>query len=442
MGSKPVPLRSPATRARLRGFVAVSTLVSALLAGWLIALWGRPSLFVVVLFWLLHVGAESSLIQLPLGTLSGGFLILMTAAFAANPSTAFFVGALSGISQSEMRGRRPGIRVLFNCAQGGIYTGAASWAYWLIRGSTGPRLASVLGCAAAAGVALAANTSLVAGVVSIERSRRFLSTWREMLWPAPNYLSFSLMALLIASLYSRVGPMASAFLIAPIVVLSAVQRGRLELMNAQDQTLRAFVRAVELKDPYTKGHSERVAKLVGRMLRQLDFSESEVESHCYGALLHDLGKVAVPSRVLSKPDALTAAEFEVVKIHSRVGAEIVGKIAFLRDEVPTVLFHHERLDGRGYPWGLKGSAIPFAARVLAVADTFDALTWIRPYRSALSREDALEEIRGVAGTQLDPVAIDALERALATETDLGVPDVAISRRATAGDPLAEAKGAR
>lgn len=380
---------------------------------WLASYWGTPKILVVAFFWLLHIAAESSAIQLPAGSLSAGFLILMAAAFCTSPPTAAAVGFLSALSLLELRTSRSTVRIVFNAAQGAIYTGAAAIVFWVVRaGDVGP-LAAVTATLLSASTAFVLNTGLVAGVLSVERGRNVLRAWRELLWPAPNYLGFAFAALMVSSLYRSSGPLAATFLLTPLLVLRVAHKGYVELEKAQTRTLHAFVRAVELKDPYTKGHSERVAEIAVALFRELGVDETELRELYYGALLHDLGKVAVSGRILAKPGPLSRAEYEVIKRHPSLGAAIAREIGFLANQVPQILFHHERLDGSGYPWGLKGEAIPFEARVLAVADAFDALTWHRPYREALTDVDAMEEIRHSVGTQLDPVPVAALDGLLA-----------------------------
>jgi hypothetical protein len=395
----------------------VAVYVAAVAAGalgfvvWLGARWGPPAIGAVLFFWALHIFAESAALHLPAGTLSAGYLVLMTCAFSSPPTTAAVVGALSAVSLLEWRERRETIRIVFNAGQGAFYTGGASAMFWIVRGAGHVRPDTLIAATVAAAlVALLLNTGLVAGALSLERHRRVAGVWRELVWPAPNYIGFAFAALMVGSLYREWGPLAAVFLVTPLLVLRVAHRGYTELEDAHVRTLRAFVRAVELKDPYTRGHSERVAEIALELFQELGVDEGDLRQRYYGTLLHDLGKVAVSGHILTKPGSLTWAEFESVKTHPALGAAIAGEIAFLADQVPLILFHHERLDGQGYPWGLRGDAIPFDARVLAVADTFDALTWVRPYRDALSYADALEEIRRCVGTQLDPRPVAALER--------------------------------
>jgi HD-GYP domain-containing protein (c-di-GMP phosphodiesterase class II) len=289
--------------------------------------------------------------------------------------------------------------------------GLASASFLLIQSvlgdGVGVLLLSAIGGAL---VAILLNTTLVAGVVGLERGRSLLSVWRELAWPTIGSLPFGFAALFVAVLYGQWGPVAAVFILAPLFVLRRARHGKVELEAARERTLRAFVSAVELKDPYTSRHSERVAAIALEIHRALGKREEFLQRRYYGALLHDIGKVGVSGRILGKPGRLTSSEYEVIQRHPGTGAFVVGGVSFLQDLVPEILHHHERIDGRGYPSALADEEIPFEARVLAVADTFEALTSDRPYRNALSHQQALVEIRASAGSQLDPVPVEALTR--------------------------------
>lgn len=174
-------------------------------------------------------------------------------------------------------------------------------------------------------------------------------------------------------------------------------------------SIRMLAAAIDEKDPYTRGHSDRVAKYSMLLGQQMGLSADDLDRLRIASLLHDVGKIGVDDRVLKKPGSLTPEEFEVMKQHPTKGANIMRPVAQLKDMLPGIELHHEHVDGRGYPHGLKGEAIPLMARVIAVADTLDAMTTNRPYQSALELEDALKHIRKVTGTKFDSRVVDALE---------------------------------
>lgn len=176
-------------------------------------------------------------------------------------------------------------------------------------------------------------------------------------------------------------------------------------------TIKAITAAVDAKDPYTRGHSQRVSDF-SRIIAQELALPAEITHHIrVGGLLHDVGKIGVPDRILTKPDRLTGEEYDVMKNHTRIGANIMKEVRMLQRELPALAEHHERMDGKGYPNGLAKEEISLAGRIVAVADVFDALTSDRPYRKALSAEEALEILDGDRNTHLDSQVVDALIRA-------------------------------
>ncbi len=188
-------------------------------------------------------------------------------------------------------------------------------------------------------------------------------------------------------------------------LIAALERGYLE-------TIRALASAIDAKDPYTRGHSERVAALSVEIARELGFDEAALVAVRYAGLLHDIGKIGVPEQVLRKPGRLTPEERTLIMSHAVVGAEIVEGISFLGGAEPAIRHHHERWDGAGYPDGLKGEAIPLVARVVNAADTWDACTSERPYQRAYSAPEVVGILDTLRGAQLDPAVHDAITRVL------------------------------
>jgi putative nucleotidyltransferase with HDIG domain len=175
------------------------------------------------------------------------------------------------------------------------------------------------------------------------------------------------------------------------------------IKNLDLQMIQSLALAVETKDPYTKGHSERVAELSQELATKMGLLQSDVERVRIAGILHDIGKIGVSEILLGKKDKLEDVEYEVVKLHSTEGQNILKPLYFLDDILPAIYHHHERFDGKGYPVGLSGRDIPLWARIIQVADSYDAMTSDRPYRIALTDEQAVKEITSCSGTQLDPV---------------------------------------
>jgi putative nucleotidyltransferase with HDIG domain len=195
-----------------------------------------------------------------------------------------------------------------------------------------------------------------------------------------------------------------------LVAMAAAASRELELRRRQAegtfaQTLGVLAETLELRDPYTAGHSRRVADYTRELARAMRLSPREIDVITNAALLHDLGKIGVPDSVLLKNGPLDERDRSIIGKHPVMGAQIIGSISSMEDVAPCVMHHHERVDGTGYPAHLVGDAIPIGARIIAVADTFDAMTTDRPYRRALSIEVALTELQRIAGTQLDMLVV-------------------------------------
>lgn len=176
------------------------------------------------------------------------------------------------------------------------------------------------------------------------------------------------------------------------------------------KTITALTEAIDAKDMYTAGHSQRVAEISATIAYELGLTQKEIDTIHYGALLHDIGKIGIPESILNKKGKLTKEEFFNIKRHPVIGTNILRSIDFLDDALHIVRYHHERYDGKGYPDGLKHDNIPFMARIVCIADAWDAMTSNRSYREALPIQVAIEELEKNAGTQFDPVMINTLER--------------------------------
>ena len=195
-------------------------------------------------------------------------------------------------------------------------------------------------------------------------------------------------------------------------LMASVALAQAQTQSAYTGAIRALASALDARDPYTAGHSDRVSVLSVAICRQLNLPAADVEVVRLGALLHDIGKIGIPDDVLRKPGALTAAEFDIIKQHPVIGARMLRSVAFLAPHIPIVELHHERPDGQGYPKGLRGDEIPLDARIVHVADAYDAITSARAYRSARPPAEALRELWRCAGTHFHADIVAALANAL------------------------------
>ena len=183
------------------------------------------------------------------------------------------------------------------------------------------------------------------------------------------------------------------------------------------KTIRAFAVAVEVKDLYTHGHSEKVKEYAVKIARRLELPHHEIERVQYAGLLHDIGKIGISEAILNKPGKLTAQEFQEIKRHPEMGAKIIADVPFLKTLVPLVLHHHEFFGGGGYPANLAGDDIPYGARILTVSDAYEAMTSNRPYRTSMSRDEALEILENGKGMQFDPAIVDVFVSIMRSEDE-------------------------
>ena len=259
------------------------------------------------------------------------------------------------------------------------------------------------------------NAVILSGIVRLSQGtpiRRFVL---GMLGTSgPIYIGYGVIGFLFVVLWipAGVGPFSGVLILAPLFTArwAFVQYG--DEQRAHARTLSALAAAVETKDLYTRGHSERVAVLCDLMAGSLGLSQQETESLRFAGMLHDIGKLAIPARVLRRVGGVSDADLARIATHPERGAEMVRDIEFLEGSIEAIRHHHERMDGRGYPAGLRGEEIPLFARIIAVADAFDSLTTSRTHRDAYTVGEATAELRRRAGAHLDPTIVAALGRGL------------------------------
>ena len=194
------------------------------------------------------------------------------------------------------------------------------------------------------------------------------------------------------------------------------------MLDAYNSTISTLAATIDAKDPYTRGHSQRVLEHALSGCKFLALSPEEIETLEYASVLHDIGKIAIDTRILNKPDVLTTSEWNIMHEHSAIGANMLKEIPFLEKASELVLHHHERYDGKGYPEGLKGKEIPIGARLIAVADAFDTMITNRSYRPALTLDYSIGELRACAGTQFCPTAVEAFIASLRARAKKSFPD--------------------
>ncbi|MQA04731.1 MAG: HD domain-containing protein [Streptosporangiales bacterium] len=346
-------------------------------------------------------------------SLSVAFPIRMAAVVLTGPWGAVIASAASLFAY--VPGGRTPVKRVFNVGQYMIAVGLAGLVYNGLGAETGPlnggNFASALfPFAVAALVYCLVNVALVSIVLALTSPIRPSELWREALRPlAPTYLGYGPVGMVIAVLWDEVGVLAAVLALGPIFIARWASTQLVAERQMHDGALRTFARAVEAKDLYTRGHSERVSKLSSLMGSELGMGEDRVALLRYAGLLHDIGKIRVPTHILQKAGPLTRDEFAAIQLHPVYGQAMMRDVAFLDDVLPGILHHHERMDGAGYPMGLAARDIPEFARIIAVADALDSMTSTRSYRSASSVVDAMAEIRRSAGPQFDPAMVAVLE---------------------------------
>jgi putative nucleotidyltransferase with HDIG domain len=338
--------------------------------------------------------------------------VLASAAIAPHWVSIAVVAAASLAGQ--IAAKRDRVRSVFNAAQESLALALAILAYQALGGvplhSIGE--SSSLSLFALFLVFFVTNSICVSGALGIVSDRNPWTIWKENTLSALPYDFLSLPAILfVVWAYSKFGPIGVFVFAVPLFGLRQLYKVTGQLEQTNRELLELMVAAIEARDPYTSGHSRRVADKARLIARAIGLREKEIERIVAAALLHDVGKIyEVFGPILSKPGRLTPEEQVIMRTHPVKSAELAGKVTELRDVVPLIRHHHENFDGTGYPDGLKGEGIPLGSRIIMFADTIDAMTTDRPYRSALDATSVRKELLRFRGTQFDPSICDALLR--------------------------------
>jgi HD-GYP domain-containing protein (c-di-GMP phosphodiesterase class II) len=371
------------------------------------------SLLGVVLFGVLIFAADNLSAPLPkTGSVSVNFGISLASLIIFGPSTAIIVTFISIFNIREFVKRVPYYRHLFNAGQYLIAMGIASLVFETIYNHEAtfffdPRNIGFI--LAAAYIFFFLNTLLTAGAISISEGINFGNVWVfNFAWLVPFQLFLAAMAIAISFLYIQYSPFTLLFTSLPLMIAQYTYLLRVKERRALLASILQIVKIVEAKDPYTAGHSVRVAEYSEKIARKLKMNEYDTELLVNLANLHDLGKIQVDLSVLNKPGSFNKSDWEEVKKHPRIGYNIVKEITFLQSEATAILHHHERIDGKGYPNGLKGDELSPFAKILNAADSYDAMTTDRPYRRALTNDEAILELKNNSGTQFDPKIAETL----------------------------------
>jgi len=370
------------------------------------------------LFLVLVFIAESAPITLPRGggSVSISFWIIYASTLIWGTGAAAWIAAIGSIRWRELRGQVSLEKVLFNRGQLALAAGLAGIVYTGLGGVPGTvdvtssRLPALAACGL---VYFVVNLTAVVLAMAIAQGVPMYEMWlTNFRWVIPQYLLLTPLAILLAHINLQLG----LFWTIVFTMSLYVARYSIQLYNDMREdylsTISALITAIEAKDPYTRGHSEAVRKHTVAIGREMGLRADALERLEYASLLHDIGKIGVAESILRKPGRLTDEEYTEIKAHPVIGGNIVQRLRLLGQEAGTVRHHHEWMNGRGYPDGLSGQKIPIGARIIGVADAFDAMTSDRPYRRTLSTQEAIAELRRCSGAQFDGDVVEAFVRAL------------------------------
>ncbi len=387
-------------------YVSVVFLIGILLAIYILYKYRDVSILGVVLFGVLVFIADNLSAPLPkAGSVSVNFGITFASLILFGPSTALIVTIISIFNIKEFTKRVPYYKHLFNAGQYIISICITSIVFDLLYKKNvesffyPSNIGVIFLCAY---VFFMLNTILTAGVLSISERINIFNVWVfNFAWIIPYHFFLSAMAIAISFLYKLYGPFTLIFTSLPLIMAQYSYLLRIKERKAILNSIMQIVRIMEAKDVYTAGHSIRVASFCEQISRKLRLNEYDIEILNNLANLHDIGKVQIDLSILNKRWKLSKADWVEIKKHPIVGYDIVKEIDFLKGKADAILYHHERIDGKGYPFGKEGKDIPLFAKILAIADAYDAMTSDRPYRRALTKQESIDELEKNKGKQFD-----------------------------------------
>ncbi|MBS3950393.1 MAG: HD-GYP domain-containing protein [Peptococcaceae bacterium] len=353
-------------------------------------------------------------------TVSVAFIPVFSSILMFSPPVGVWVAALGSLNWDDLRGGKPWYRNLFNFCQLGMSAALAAYVYSVLGGQAGQvtkqSFLPILASFTAYYLTNAAIPTLVIALIS--GTSPFAVYSRLIAWSTPGFIAMAPMAVLVAVVFEPLGYVGVVLFILPLFFARMAFKLYRDMRQNYVETIQSLAQAIDAKDHYTMGHSERVAYYAVEIARKLGWRQSRLEQLFFTALLHDIGKIGISEAVLNKPGRLTSDERFAINSHAELGAEIVSKVSFLRQEADFIRHHHEYYSGSGYPAGLAGAAIPLGARIIAVADSFDAMTSLRVYHSPRSAYEAVEELKRCSGTQFDPLVVKAFLQVITEKSDI------------------------
>jgi putative nucleotidyltransferase with HDIG domain len=371
----------------------------------------------LIVFSVLSAIAETFLILLPkVGAVSVSFALTFSAILLTDPLTAAIItasGIIFRVPYSESRGRvhifnNPFYKTVFNISQYIINAGVAGLIYVYVNNlfDFGFKVFNPIAGSVCLIVYLFLNSFFMAALMSILLKEKLYFIWKNYLLGFINIALVSLLGIVLAFSYDSYGSGGILLFFIPLMFARYTFKLYLDMRKNYFDTLNVLVRAIEASDPYTSGHSMRVSAYAEAIAKQVGLPQNKIDLIKSAALLHDIGKIGIDKNILNKVGRLEKEEFEAIKSHPEIGATIIADLSYLSNISDIIRHHHERNDGKGYPDGLSYDKIPLETSILTIADSFDAMTTNRPYRSSLSLEAALQEIKDNGGTQFNPDVVD------------------------------------
>jgi len=414
-----------------KAFVGITALVGAVVLGFSLSHWQSQDPTRFVCYLVVALLASGLKVQLPGidGTMSVNFLFILLGVLELSLPETLVIGCTASLAQSvwQLRGRLDPVKVLFNvCGMMANATALTYLTYYSLVGRFGSNKPILLMVSAL--MFFFANTLPISIVIALTEGKSSRKVWSECyFWSFPYYL-VGAAAVGLVGIINRSAGWQTSLLVLPLIYWVyrsyRLYLGRLEaekdrvevekrhveqIASLNMRTIEALALAIEAKDHTTHTHLQRVRTYAVEVAKELNLAEEQIEALRAAALLHDIGKLAVPEQIINKPGKLTPEEFEKMKVHPLVGAEILDRVAFPYPVAPIVRAHHERWDGTGYPEGLAGEGIPIGARILAAVDCLDALASHRQYRPALPLSEAMAKVKEKSGTWFDPKIVTILE---------------------------------
>ena len=394
---------------QLYAYISALTIAAVLLMVYLLDKYTISDYGLLIVFSVLSAIAETFLIPLPkIGAVSVSFALTFSAIILTDPLTAAIItaaGVIFRIPYSESRGRvhifnNPIYKTVFNVSQYIINAGVAGLIYVHINNilNFSFKVFNPIAGAVCLIIYLLLNSFFMAVLMAF--------IWKNYLLGFFNITLVSLLGIVVAFSYDSYGSGGILLFFIPLMLARYTFKLYLDMRKNYFETLNVLVRAIEANDPYTSGHSMRVSAYSEAIATQLGLPQSKIDLIKSAALLHDIGKIGIDKSILNKKERLEKEEFEQIKAHPEIGAGIIADLSNLSNISDIIRHHHERNDGKGYPDGLSHDDIPLETSILTIADSFDAMTTNRPYRSSLSLEAALKEIKDNAGTQFNPDIVD------------------------------------